>query len=273
MTASTRPVARAIWTAAATRAATAPQLRLPCPGCAASLKGLNLTEHVHRVHLSGPTAMAPGHPIHVGTDRRIRRTAGWAAGLWLLALAGLAAADTTPFTVAADAVGGEATAAVVRQQLEIIAGTPFGIALLAGIAVVVLGRLGRRTDRAHARVAVTNREVVLRHRFGTGIVRVELPARLDTGTLVKHHGASGGGEGSDPATDAYDERVGSYLRVGRGRRAITVGCPSGTRVRKHWAGWESGPVRRRWDVTLTPAEFVAFQYALASAGVLVPPAG
>jgi hypothetical protein len=273
MTATTRPVARTTWEAAATRAALAPAHRLPCPGCAASVRGANLTEHVHRVHLSGPTAMAPGHPIHVGVDRRVRRLVGVAVGGWLVALAALAATDTEPLTAAWTAVADEPTAEVARQHLEALARTAVGTALLAGLAVLVVGRLLRRTDRAQARLAVTDREVVLRHRVGTGTARVRLPARVETGTLVRHHGASGGGEGSGDVTEAHDERVGSYLRVGTGRRAITVGCTNGTRMRKHWAGWESGPTRRRWDVTLAPAEFVAFQYALAQVGVLVPRLG
>lgn len=272
MTTSTRPVSRTTWEAAAARAALAPDHRLPCPGCAASVRGANLTAHVHRVHLSGPAAMAAGHPVHVGHDRRLRRTAGVAVTVWLAVLGGLVAADPTALADAAAAVGEVPTIAVVRHHLAAVGRTPAGLVLLAGLAVLVVGRVVARTDRARARVAVTDREVVLRHRWGTGIVRVALPARVETGALVRRVGASGGGEGGD-VSDAHDERVGTYLRVGAGRRAVTVGCPSGTRVRSHWSGWVSGPARRREDVTLAPADFVAFQYALAAAGVLVPRAG
>ncbi|HEX7135706.1 MAG TPA: hypothetical protein VF228_24220 [Iamia sp.] len=268
MHATTRPVARTTWEAAATRAAAAPQHRLPCPGCASSVKGANLTEHVHRVHLSGPQAMAAGHPVHIGQDRRLRRTAGWFVGFWLAAVAGLIAVAPAPVSDAATVLGDEPTAALARRHLEIVARTPAGVVLLGGLAVLLLARLVRRCDRARARVAVTNREVVLQHRYGTGIERVALPARVEAGTLIRRVGG-GGGENGD-GSPSLDEQVGSYLRVGRGRHAVTVGCPSGTRVRKHWAGWTAGPARRRWDITLAPAEFVAFQYALAAAGALVP---
>jgi len=270
MTARTRPVARATWEAAAARASWDPHSRLPCPGCATSLKGANLTEHVHRVHLSGPTAMASGHPVHVGHDRRLRRTAAWFVVLWLSVLAGLVATAPAPVSDAATVLGDEPTAALARHHLEAVARTPFGLVLLAGLGVLVLGVVARRGDRVRARVAVTRREVVLRHRWGTGIVRVALPARLESGSLIRRVGGESGDETGSGGGPAYDERVGSYLRVGHGRHAITVGCPSGTRVRKHWHGWAPGPARRRWDITLAPAEFVAFQYALAAAGVLVP---
>lgn len=268
MTAPTRPVARATWTAAADRAALASEQRLPCPGCAASVKGANLTAHVHRAHLTGPTAMAPGHPVHVGHDRRRRRATRWAVVLWLAAVAGLAAASPTALTDAATALGDEPTVAVARHHLGVVAGTTAGSVLLGGLAVLVVGLLVGRGERGRAAVTVTNREVVLRHRYGTGTVRVALPARLEAGTLIRHHRASGGGEGSGDVTVAYDERVGSYLRIADRHRAITVGCPNGTRVRKHWEGWVPGPTRRRWDITMEPVDFVALQYALASVGVL-----
>ncbi len=265
MNASPRPVARATWTAAADRAALAPEARLPCPGCATSLKGAQLTAHVHRTHLTGPTAMAPGHPVHVGRDRRLRRTVGGAVALWLAAVAALAATDPAALSDAATAVGDEPTLAVARHHLGVLAETTPGRVLLGGLAVLVVGVLASRGARGRARVVVTDREVVLRHRLGTGTVRVALPARIESGALVRQ---VGGGDGEGGGGPAHDERVGSYLRIASGRRAITVGCSRGTRERKHWEGWVPGPARRRWDVTMEPVDFVALQYALASAGAL-----
>lgn len=269
MSAPTRTVARTTWEAAATRALVAPEHRLPCPGCAASVRGSNLSAHVHRVHLTGPTAMAPGHPIHVGVDRRLRRTGRALVALWVAVVAGLAARAPDPLTVAADALGDGPTAAVARHHAGVLARTPAGLVLLGGLALLLLHGIARRSDRARARLVVTDREVVLQHRYGTGIVRVALPAPVVSGTLVRRVGGSGG-EGSDAPSEAYDERVGTYLRIGTGRGDVTVGCPQGTRLRKHWSGWTSGPARRRWDVTLEPAELVALQYALAAAGALNP---
>ena len=66
-------------------------------------------------------------------------------------------------------------------------------------------------------------------------------------------------------------RAGAYLRVADGHRSITVGCPHGAGIRKHWNGWTAGPRRKWWDVDLSAPAFVELQYALAAAGLLAPP--
>jgi hypothetical protein len=261
-----RPVFRTTWEAAASLAAAAPDRRLPCPGCAARVKGAGLAAHVHRVHLSGPADMAPGHPVHLGHDRRLQRTTGRLAVVWALAVTTLGATDPEPLRAAARAVGETPTLAIVRHHIATIAGMPVGWTLVAGLAILAALRIAGRGDRA--RVVVTHQEVVLGHRLGTGTRRVRLPARIELGALIRRVGGEGGESG--PGGSAYDERIGSYLRVGEGRRAITIGCRQGTGERKHWTGWTSGPTRRRWDVTLSPTDFVALQYALAAAGAIAP---
>lgn len=71
-----------------------------------------------------------------------------------------------------------------------------------------------------------------------------------------------------PNPGTHEERAGVYLQVGTGRRSIAVRCPSGGGVRRHWSGWQQGPRRRRWHITLAAAEFAALQYALAEVGML-----
>ncbi|HMJ74977.1 MAG TPA: hypothetical protein VK507_03340, partial [Iamia sp.] len=263
--------------AAADKANLFPNDRLPCPGCAASLKGANLADHVRRTHMADDQARRrqgrPGRPGQVGRDRRIRRT-GWVLViLWLAGLAGLIRSDPSTLTDAwraVDAAGGEPTGPVIREHLELIARSSFGIALLAGLGVILVALVMGRSGRVRARVEVADRAVVLHHRLGTGTTRVALPAHVESGSLIRHVGGSGGDETGSGGDPGYDEHVGTYLRLGTGLGAITVGCPSSTKVRKHWEGWAPAKQRTRWDITLAPAEFVAFQYDLAARGVLLP---
>lgn len=71
-----------------------------------------------------------------------------------------------------------------------------------------------------------------------------------------------------PTPRMHEERAGVYLQVGTGRRSIAVRCPSGGGVRRHWSGWQQGPRRRRWHITLAAPDFAALQYALAEVGML-----
>ena len=100
--------------------------------------------------------------------------------------------------------------------------------------------------------------------MGTGRRLVPLPAAVETGTLfIRRDTGNDGGA-------AVEIRSGAYLRIGEGRRSITVGCPHATGVRKHWVGWTAGKRRKWWDVDLSAAAFVELQYALAESGCLVP---
>jgi hypothetical protein len=271
---TTRPAALATWKAAADKADLFPDDRLPCPGCAASLKGANLADHVRRTHMADDRARRrQGRPGQVGRDRRIRRTGGFLVVLWLAGLGGLVRTDRDALTEAwhaFDDASGDPGGDVIRQHLELIARSPSGITLLAGLAVILVALVVGRAGRLRARVEVTDRAVILHHRLGTGTTRVALPAHVESGSLIRHVGGSGGDESGSGGDAGYDEHVGTYLRLGSGLGAITVGCPSSTKVRKHWEGWAPARPRTRWDITLAPAEFVAFQYELAGRGVLLP---
>ena len=273
MTVSTRPAALATWRAAAEKANLFPNDRLPCPGCAASLRGANLADHVRRTHMADDRApRRQGRPGQVGRDRRIRRTGRLLALLWVAGLGALAQTDPAALTDAwhaFDAAAGDPGGDVIRQHLEPIARSTFGIALLAGLVAILAGLVVGRAGRFRARVEVAGRAVILHHRLGTGTTRVALPTHVESGSLIRHVGGSGGDE-TGSGGPGYDERVGTYLRLGTGFGAITVGCPSSTKVRTHWEGWAPAKPRTRWDITLAPAEFVAFQYDLAERGVLLP---
>ena len=274
MRTSTRPAPLATWRTAAAKADLFPHDRLPCPGCAASLKGANLADHVRRTHMADERApRRPGRPGQVGRDRRIRRTARLLVLLWLAGLGALARTRPAPLTDAwhaFDDAAGDPGGDVIRQHLELIARSPFGTALLAGLGVIVVVLVIGRAGRFRARVEVADRAVVLHHRLGTGTTRVALPSAVESGSLIRHVGGSGGDESGAGGDPGYDEHVGTYLRLGTGFGAITVGCPSSTKVRTHWEGWAPGGQRTRWDITLAPAAFVAFQYDLAERGVLLP---
>jgi len=271
---STRPAPLATWRTAAAKADLFPNDRLPCPGCAASLRGANLADHVRRTHMADDRApRRPGRPGQVGRDRRIRRTGRLLVLLWLAALGALA--RTRPAVLvdawhAFDDAAGDPGSDVIRQHLELIARSSFGTALLAGLGVIVVALVVGRAGRFRARVEVADRAVVLHHRLGTGTTRVALPTPVESGSLIRHVGGSGGDENGSGGDAGYDEHVGTYLRLGTGLGAITVGCPSSTKVRTHWEGWAPGKQRTRWDITLAPAAFVAFQYDLAERGVLLP---
>lgn len=271
----TRPTDLATWEAAAAKASIFPHDRLPCPGCAASLKGANLPDHVRRTHMvDARVRRRQGPPGQIGRDRRIRRTGRSLALLWLVGTGVRVRAELDVVTdawQAFDSAAGDPGGDVIRQHLELIARSSAGTALLAGLGVVLLALVVGRAGGFRARVEVADRAVVLHHRMGTGTVRVALPTHVETGSLIRHVGGSGDEDGGgDPG---YDVHVGTYLRLGTGRRAITVGCPSSTGVRTHWEGWAPARERTRWDITLTPSDFVAFQYDLAARGVLLPRRG
>lgn len=96
---------------------------------------------------------------------------------------------------------------------------------------------------------------------------VRLPAPVSAGGARTRRGGVHSST-HDYITDSVDESAGTYLRVGDGRRSIVVRCPSGGGFRKHWQGWEQGPVARRWHLTLSAADFAALQYVLADLGML-----
>lgn len=257
-TPTTDPV---VWRTASARAEAAPDAPLPCPGCGTRLKGSNLRSHCERVHPIDRLALDPT-PI-VGLDRRIHRAYGVAGALGLAVVAGLLAVfpDRHP---APDTPPAHALAAIGRS--------PALVAIAVGLALLAVGAAAHRVRPPRASILVADGAVILRHRLGTGRRRVEGSLTVETGSLVRRVPiGTSGTAGSESSFPSEDEHAGTYLRVSGRNGHVTIGCPSSTRVRKHWSGWTSGPRRRWWDVTVAPAGFVALQYALAAEGAMSTP--
>ena len=241
--------------AAQRRAAANPEANLPCPACATSLKGANVDRHLREKHPDAVSA-APGSTdadlTLVGLDHRIRRTFAGLAVVWFVVVGVAMFTDPSPSVVGDD------------PSLAEIAREPVVILVAVGLLVVVVIAALRAATVFRARLTVTRKGVVLSHRLGTGRRQVSLPAAVETGTLFirRNTGNHGGG--------TVEVRSGAYLRIGEGRRSITVGCPHAAGVRKHWVGWTPGKRRKWWDVDLSAPAFVELQYALAEAGCLVP---
>ncbi len=118
-----------------------------------------------------------------------------------------------------------------------------------------------------ARLSADGDELALRGRTGLRTRRLALPAAVEVGGLERSRMTSVGSSYVDDypgMADATTERAGVYLRLG----SATIGCRSSTDVRKHWTGWKQAGRRRRCDIMLAPADFVALQYLLAARGLL-----
>jgi hypothetical protein len=248
------------------RASAWPDERLPCPACATALAGRNLARHLAEKH-PGLVAVDPGGPSRFsGVDRRIRRWY-WVGAAALLAALGLVtvrtAGPTGVLSPAEQRLAGS-------EQLRLLATSPFGVVLVSGLAAIALLAVADHLRAFRATVSVEDDEVVLRHRMGTGTIRLDLAdVAAETGALYQRR--SSHTPGSDHGGAVTEVHAGSYLRLATGRRGITVGCTSSTGLRKHWRGAASGPRRKVWDVTLPAPAYVALQYALADHAVLGAP--
>lgn len=240
-----------------------PAATLPCPACAASLKGANLERHIGSKHPAAERTAAVDWGFDeltlVGVDRRIRRSFGVLVVLWLALLVALVVTLDGPIT--ADD-GGEA-------GIADIAGDHSMWVLVAGLLLFAVIASLMRVNAFRARLSVRDGEIHLRYRLGTGAIGVALPAAIETGTLFVRRNVNGVAGPDGDAT--YERKAGAYLRIGSGHRAITVGCPHTTGLRKHWAGMSSGRRRKWWDVNLAAPAFVELQYALAETGTITPP--
>jgi hypothetical protein len=219
----------------------APQGMLPCPRCAASVRGANLARHLESKHPDGAVASSWSGP-----DRRVRRP------LLVLLVAALAG------VVALGAVAPGQEPVVGQAPREVVLG--FVVIALALLTAGVLS-----TGLVRARLRVHDDALVLRYALGLARRKVRLGgATVESGGLERLRGG-----GSSTGDSATIEAAGTYLAVGAGRRLV-IGCRTGTGLRGHWSGWRQGPKRRRWDIDLDPAAFVGLQYALHRQGLLAP---
>ena len=216
---------------------------LPCPACAASVRGRNLVEHLDRKHPD-----EQGESSWSGKDRRVRRPLTVVLALLLLGVGAVAVLDT--------------------ERAPIVGFASLAVVLLFVVVSAALGTAAvLATGAPPARVRIGTDGVVLRYGLGLGRHRVSFPARVEVGGLQRVSGGSGTTSTSDPRVVLH---AGTYLALVSGRRRLTIGCTTSTGVREHWTGWRQGDKRRTWDVTLDAGDFVAVQYALHAAEHLAP---
>jgi hypothetical protein len=221
-----------------------PEGRVPCPACGAEVKGANLERHVAKVHGDGGGPAAAHHARWRGPERVGSRR--------LLGLALVVAAGAAYYTVASG-----------DQDDRVI----LGAGTVLSVAIIVWGAVAWGAPLFPGRLRVDGRGAVLRHSFGLGSRRLRSIDRVVLGTAWESRPA--GNSGSD-TYESVDVRVGAYLQLCEGRRAITVHCRTGGSVRSTWSGWEKGAKRKRVDITLDPREFVALQLALWELGAIAP---
>lgn len=226
-------------------AAARPDAPVPCPACAAGVKGANLERHLAKVH-SG----------HAGADAARWRGPERVGARWLLILGVLVAATASAVTFS----GGEPDDRVVLGSIAFFATT-----------MVVWGAVGWGARLFPGRLRVDGHGALLRHSYGLGRRRLRVIDRVLVGSVWEARPA--GVQGWDEGHESTDTRAGVYLQLCAGRRRIRVHCRAGGALRSTWTGWEQGPRRKSLDITLDRTGFVALQLALWELGVLAPRPG
>lgn len=215
-------------------AAMRPDSTLPCPLCAAEVRGVNLDRHLNTVHPATPRPT--GGPWR-GPERLVVRAL--VGVLILVVLAGVAV--------------------LLLTDLDRWAFVGLGVTVGGGMILIAVAS-GTRLFRG--RLSAHGDGLVLRHTLGLGRRRLARVDRVVTGSAYDRN--------SGPDGITSDTGAGIYLDLRCGRRRIIVRCPQSAGFRRTWTGWEQGARSRRWHITLAPADFVALQYTLAELGVLRP---
>ncbi len=223
-------------------AAELPDSSVPCPVCAAAVKGANLERHLSKTH-GGGAGSAPHESRWGGPERVSSRR--------LLALGFLATGI------------GVYTAIVDNQNDRVVLGS----LAFAAFTSIVWGSVAWSVPLFPGRLRVDHRGALLRHSFGLGRRRLR---SIDQVVLGSAWESRPSGNSGDDYSASVDERIGTYLELRRGRRGIRVHCRTGGAVRATWTGWDQGKRRKRLDITLDRSEFVALQLALWELGVLTP---
>lgn len=222
-------------------AAELPDSPVPCPTCAAAVKGANFERHLGKAHKDGERAAHEsrwGGPERVGSRR-------------VLALGLLVGGVGVGFAVAGS------------QDDRLILGT----IVFAAATAIIWSSVAWSVPLFPGRLRVDHRGALLRHSFGLGRRRLR---SIDGVVLGSAWESRPSGNSGDDYTASVDERIGTYLELRRGRRGIRVHCRTGGAVRATWTGWDQGKRRKRLDITLDRNEFVALQLALWELGALTP---
>lgn len=225
-----------------------PAAKLPCPACAAEVKGENLDKHLRKVHALEPGASS-GPVVLAGVDRRII-----AVSLVVLL---------------ATMFGTMAVAALAPPGL----GRP-----LAGVAaVLLLGALGfmlaAYVGKFGARVTIDDTGISMRWLLGLGNRAVTFPVTVATGGLRKRRSNAVNPLSRHPdyVLPGPVHSAGGYISLtGANGRRVVLGAKNGPRLGKYWDEStieKSGP-RFSWDVQLDAAQLAQLQYILANRGSL-----
>ena len=221
---------------------------LPCPHCAAEVKGENLDKHLRKVHSLQPDESS-GPIVFNGSDRRI---IGVSLGVLFATMFG---------------------------TMPVVALAPPGLSRpLAGVAaVLLLGALGfmltAYMGRFRARVTIDTTGIHTRWLLGLGNRTVKFPVKIATGGLRKRRSNAVSPLSQDPdyALKGTVHGAGGYIALtGANGRRVILGAKNGPRLAKYWDDSsieKSGP-RFSWDVQLTAAQLAQLQYILADRGDL-----
>ncbi|WP_156464665.1 hypothetical protein [Aeromicrobium sp. Root495] len=206
------------------------------------MSGTNLEGHLEKTHHG---AAAAHHARWGGPERVTSR--------WLLGLALGAAALVAVYAAISGA-----------PEDRVILGT----AAVASLTTILWGAVAWGAPLFPGVLTLDERGAVLRHTFGLVRRRLGSIDEVVIGTAMESRPS--GDSGNDDSYASIDVRVGIYLQLRHGRRQITVHCRTAGVVRSTWSGWRQGKKRKRLDITLDPAEFVALQLALWERGSLTP---
>ena len=228
------------------RAVGSPDSALPCPRCAALVKGRNLARHLDRTH--------GGEPM----ERRDR--ASWSGPERLVARPLV----ILPLLAAALLAAAHRLGRLDDDRPLIWAGFAVGVGMILGAVAVCDTKLFR------GRLTVKDGHVVLVHTLGLRRRRLRCIDRLEFGAAYERRPDPTTGPASSDGSGSVDVASGNYLRLICGRRHITVHCKHGRTLRRAWTGWVQTRRRRRWHITLDAVQFVELQYVLADLGLLTP---
>jgi len=220
-----------------------PAAVLPCPVCAATVKGANLDRHLGKVHSGQLPVRSSARRSWRGPERLIARP---------LVVVPLLA-------VVASLVWQEVSGTV--EDVFIL-----GAAGALGVGLILCGLVVYGAPLFRGRLSVNGDGFVLSHTLGLRRRQLSRVDRVEAGSayLVRSSGSNAEGIGGTTS----EEQAGSFLKLRNGRRHITVRCKHSTGFRKTWTGWEQAGRSRRWHITLDPADFVALQYTLSDLGLL-----
>lgn len=230
-----------------------PEALLPCPACAAEVKGKNLDEHLRKVHELVPSGAGVGDATWSGADGKMRiLTLGPVAVVLILFV---------PLTM-------------VIEDAQLAAGV-FSAAFVAAVVPVVLAYL----NKFRARLSVENDG--LRLSYGLGLLSKEIasPFLLESGALVrrKDSNLAKAGHGyygrlGTPTGPVEDVRVGAFMCIVGERGSIVIGTSRGPGLAKYWDAEQlrTSSRRRLWHINLDAVQLVQLQYAFAERGWLRP---